>query len=178
MIEKNEALDASESRARVKEAIDRGLYGGHLMPKSSSLATLVPNAHVATNCASGAGGPTRARYRAWSRVGHEIIRHRFVMMTLVSRRFHMRPVQPPTIRQPPLSEQAHIRETLPHAPLWRGLLAPPRCSDQNEHGTNDSSKDQDGESDLHPDPEVTDCRTRFGPPKDMRACRNPFRSGC
>jgi hypothetical protein len=41
-----------------------------------------------------------------------------------------------------------IPETLPHAPLWRGLLAPPRCSDQNEHGTNDSSEDQDGESDC------------------------------
>jgi hypothetical protein len=27
MIEKNEALDASESRARVKEAIDRGYTG-------------------------------------------------------------------------------------------------------------------------------------------------------
>src|SRR5580693_5965011 len=89
----------------------------------------------------------------------------FVMMTLVSRRFHMRPVQPPTIRQPPLSEQAPIPETLPHAPLWPGLLAPPRCSDQNEHGTNASSKDQDGESDLHPDPEVTDCRLDSVPPR-------------
>src|ERR1700720_4944995 len=75
----------------------------------------------------------------------------------------MRPA--PTIRQPPLSKQAPIPETLPHVPLWRGLLAPPRCSDQNEHGTNDSSEDQDGESDLPPDPEVTDCRLDSVPPR-------------
>src|ERR1700720_770721 len=87
----------------------------------------------------------------------------------------MRPA--PTIRQPPLSKQAPIPETLPHVPLWRGLLAPPRCSDQNEHGTNDSSKDQDGESDLHPDPEVTDCRLDSVPPcaavSRNRHCQNP-----
>src|ERR1700730_10607049 len=66
---------------------------------------------------------------------------------------------------PPLYS-APIPETLPHAPLWRGVLAPPRCSDQNEHGTNDSSEDQDGESDLHPDPEVTDCRLDSVPPRE------------
>src|ERR1700730_2129777 len=34
----------------------------------------------------------------------------------------------------------------------------------NEHGTDDSSEDQDRQSDLHPDPEVTDCRLDSVPP--------------
>src|ERR1700757_3117257 len=45
------------------------------------------------------------------------------------------------------------------------LLAPPRCSDQNEHNTDDSSEDQDAQSDFHPDPEVTDCRLDPVPPR-------------
>src|ERR1700731_404327 len=45
------------------------------------------------------------------------------------------------------------------------LLAPPRCSDKNEYGTDDNSEDQDSQSDLHPDPEVPDCRLDSVPPR-------------
>ena len=58
-----------------------------------------------------------------------------------------------------------------------GLLAPPRCSDQNEHGTNDSSKIRMAIVICTQMPKLPSVNL-FGPPKDMRACRNPFRSRC
>src|ERR1700724_1532557 len=58
-----------------------------------------------------------------------------------------------------------------------GLLAPPRCTDQNEHDTDDSSDDQDGQSDLHPDPEVTDCRLDPVPPRIWEHAATLFDQG-
>ena len=57
------------------------------------------------------------------------------------------------------------------------MLAPPRCSDQNEHDTDDGSDDQDGQSDLHPDLEVTDCRLDQVPPRIWEHAATLFDQG-